>query len=104
MSDQHTPESSTLALTVDHDERAKQFQVRLNDAVAFLQYRSNRREIYFVHTEVPEVMRGHRIGDVLARTGFEYAKAHQLAVIVICPFVASYLARHPEYQPLVVDH
>ena len=35
------------------------------------------------------------------KTGLEYARAEHLAVIALCPFVDSYIRRHPEYQPLM---
>ena len=36
----------------------------------------------------------------MAHAGLEYARSEHLAVIALCPFVASYIARHPEYQAL----
>jgi uncharacterized protein len=57
--------------------------------------------ITLLHTEVPEALRGKGIASVLAKTGLEYARDNQLKVDVICPLVANYLSKHPEYQPLV---
>ncbi|MBL7762164.1 MAG: N-acetyltransferase, partial [Chitinophagaceae bacterium] len=33
---------------------------------------------------------------------FNYAKENNLPVIVYCPFVATFLKRHPEYQSQVI--
>jgi predicted GNAT family acetyltransferase len=38
---------------------------------------------------------------MLAKTALEYARDHQLKVDVICPLVASYIAKNPEFQGLV---
>jgi hypothetical protein len=57
--------------------------------------------ITLLHTEVPEALRGRGIAGELAKTGLEYARDNQLKVDVICPLVASYISKHPEFQPLV---
>ena len=88
-------------IVVEHDPIAHEFRAALNGARAVLEYRRAPGKIYFVHTEVPPDFRHHGIADVLAHAGLEYARAQHLSVIAICPFVASYIARHPEYQPLL---
>jgi uncharacterized protein len=57
--------------------------------------------ITLLHTEVPEALRGRGIAGELARTGLEYARDNQLRVDVICPLVANYISKHPEFQSLV---
>ena len=57
--------------------------------------------ITLLHTEVPEALRGKGIAGELAKTGLEYARDNQLKVDVVCPLVANYIAKHPEFQPLV---
>jgi hypothetical protein len=57
--------------------------------------------ITLLHTEVPEVLRGQGIAGELAKTGLEYARDNQLKVDVVCPLVANYISKHPEFQPLV---
>ena len=55
----------------------------------------------FTHTEVPRALEGKGVGNVLAKTGLEWARSEGLRVIPICPFVAAYIARHPDYADLV---
>ena len=57
--------------------------------------------ITLLHTEVPEALRGRGIAGMLAQTGLEYARDHQLKIDVVCPLVASYLSKHPEFRSLV---
>ena len=87
-------------IIVEHDPAAHQFHARLNGMRAVLEYRRAPREIVFVHTEVPPAFRHQGVADALAHAGLEYARTKHLAVIALCPFVASYIRRHPEYQPL----
>ena len=51
-----------------------------------------------MHTEVPESMSGRGIASALAEYAFKFAKEHQKPVMVYCPFVGSYLKKHPELK------
>jgi len=53
------------------------------------------------HTEVPAALRGRGLATGLARSAFDYAKAHELRVDVICPSALHYLSEHPELKELV---
>lgn len=90
-------------VTVIHDPAAQQFRAGAGAETAVLHYRSTPGRITFLHTEVPEALRGQGIGQRLAHAGLEHAKAEGLRVKLICPFVRSYVEKHREYQPLVDD-
>ncbi|HEY4046563.1 MAG TPA: GNAT family N-acetyltransferase [Acidobacteriaceae bacterium] len=53
------------------------------------------------HTEVPPLLRGRGVAGELAKTALEYARDNKLKVDVICPVVADYIEKHPEYRTLV---
>lgn len=86
---------------VVHDETHRRFEVPADGGRGELLYRLEPGIIVFLHTEVPEPARGAGLASALARAGLEYAREHGLAVVARCPFVASYIRRHPEYAPLV---
>lgn len=86
---------------MEHDAAAEQFHVRLDGMTAVLQYRRKPGTIFFVHTEVPAVLQHRGIADALSHAGLEFARVEHLAVVPLCPFVAAYIGRHPEYRPLV---
>ena len=50
------------------------------------------------HTEVPEALRGRGLATELVKSAFEYAKANELRVDVICPIALNYLQQHPEIK------
>ena len=58
--------------------------------------------ITFRHTEVDPSFEGQGLGGTLARGALDDARARGLQVKALCPFIASYLKRHPEYQDIVV--
>ncbi|HEU4660673.1 MAG TPA: GNAT family N-acetyltransferase [Pseudolabrys sp.] len=57
--------------------------------------------ITFRHTEVPKELEGHGIGSRLVRAELEVARSRGLKVVAKCPFVAAYIAKHPEFADLL---
>ncbi len=53
-----------------------------------------------MHTEVPTALNGRGIGSALVRGELDIARAQGLKVEARCPFVAAYIAKHPEYADL----
>ncbi len=86
---------------IQNEKNFHRFAVHLGDATALLAYKEQGDTIYLVHTEVPAEMEGKGIGGQLAKAALNYARDNGLKVVARCPFVASYLQRHPEYQDLV---
>ncbi len=88
-------------VTVTNNEAARRYEARVDGRLALLQYRRSGDHVDLVHTEVPAELEGQGIGGALARFALEDARRRRWAVIPSCPFVASYIRRHPEYQDLV---
>jgi predicted GNAT family acetyltransferase len=47
-------------------------------------------------------MRGSGAGSALIQSALDWAREHKVKVDVICPFVAEFLKKHPQYQDLVL--
>jgi predicted GNAT family acetyltransferase len=78
------------------------FQLDVGDgqmAVAYYQLAPGM--ITFTHTEVPRQLWGHGIGSKVVRGALEYARAQSLKVVIKCPFVSAYIAKHPEFNDLL---
>jgi predicted GNAT family acetyltransferase len=58
--------------------------------------------VVFVHTEVEPELQGQGIAQVLAAGALDQVRASGRQVVPRCPFIASYIRRHPEYEDLVV--
>ncbi len=86
---------------VQQEKTFHRFAVHLDGATALLAYKQEGDTLYLVHTEVPAAMEGKGIGGQLAKAALNYARENRLKVVARCPFVVSYLQRHPEYQDLV---
>jgi len=68
----------------------------------FIQYRRDDDVITMVHTDVDPKWEGHGVGSALAQGALDDVRARGLKVRPLCPFVAAYIRRHPEYNDLVV--
>ncbi|MFG1650084.1 GNAT family N-acetyltransferase [Micromonospora sp. NPDC049275] len=58
--------------------------------------------IAYTHTEVDPAYEGHGVGSTLARAVMDDARARGRTVVPICPFLAEWLVKHPEYENIVV--
>ena len=78
------------------------FEIDVDGAVAgFLQYRRRPGTIAFLHTEIDTEHEGEGLGGILASAALVAARREDLRVLPFCPFVRSYIERHPEYLDLV---
>ncbi|WP_422740394.1 GNAT family N-acetyltransferase [Micromonospora sp. WMMD729] len=58
--------------------------------------------IAYTHTEVAPAYEGRGVGSTLARAVMDDARAKGRSVVPICPFLAEWLVKHPEYEDIVV--
>ena len=88
--------------TVADDARAHRFEVRVDGAVAgYAEYRRRGGAVAFTHTVVDDAFEGRGLGSTLARGALDAVRAEGSAVLPFCPFIRSWIQRHPEYADLV---
>lgn len=78
------------------------YELEIDNITAYVRYRRERGVITFIHTEVPAALGGKGIGSRLARHVLEAARTEGLRVIPLCPFIAAWMKKHPEYDDLRV--
>lgn len=88
---------------VTDNQAERQFEMDADGALAFLTYRVQDGARYLMHTEVPKELRGQGVGSRLVRGALDRARAAGERVVPLCPFVAKFIERHPEYEPLVKE-
>jgi predicted GNAT family acetyltransferase len=71
------------------------------ELAGFAQYVMRGGRIVFVHTEIDDAYEGKGVGSELAKGALDDVRSRGLPVVPICPFIAGYIDRHPEYQDLV---
>jgi predicted GNAT family acetyltransferase len=87
--------------TVRDNAESHRFELDADGHVAFSNYKRDGSTITVLHTEVPSALNGRGIGSALVRGLLDIARAQRLTVKPLCPFVAGYIAKHPEYADLL---
>jgi predicted GNAT family acetyltransferase len=59
--------------------------------------------VSLLHAEVPAAARGHGVGSELVRGTLEMARREGFRVAPICPFVAAWARRHPEFSDVIAE-
>ena len=88
-------------LQLKDNAQNQRFELPVGEGLAFLSYRWQNGRLALMHTEVPESAEGKGIAKELVKFAFETAKQQQRQVLVYCPYVSTFLKRHPEYEYLV---
>lgn len=86
---------------VSHNEAHHRYEIIIEGQRSMIQYQMRGDTIVFVHTEVPPALEGRGIAGRMARFALDDARARGLKVVPRCPYIASYIKKHPEYQDLV---
>lgn len=69
--------------------------------VGFAAYRLGDQRITFTHTEVAPEMEGQGVGGALVQHALDDARRRGLQVEALCPYVRSWIDRHPDYSDLL---
>ena len=87
----------------DNKERSR-YEILVDGVLAgLIQYSMRGGRLILVHTEIKDEFEGHGLASQLVRSALDDARRRNLRIVPICPFVESYIERHPDYDDLV-DH
>jgi uncharacterized protein len=90
-----------MSADVVHNTAAGRFEIEQDGSVAVLDYSLSGRTITFLHSGVPPGLEGRGFGSQLARAGLDFARREGFAVVPQCPFIRTYIQRHPQYRDLL---
>lgn len=90
-------------ISVADNAAAHRFEARVDDdeLAGFAAYRIVGSTIVLTHTEVQPDREGQGVGSSLVRQALDEVRGRGLQVQPQCPFVHSFIERHPAYQDLV---
>ncbi|WP_165066691.1 GNAT family N-acetyltransferase [Marisediminicola senii] len=91
-----------MSTDVQHLESQNRYVLnRDGEQVGLTDYRITGDAIYLTHTEVDPRLRGRGLGAEMVQGVLDQIKADTgYRVVAACPFVRSWLDRHPEYSEL----
>jgi uncharacterized protein len=88
--------SSTGGPEVVRNDETGRFELVHPRGGGRLEYHQADGQLRLVHTEVDDELEGEGVGSALVREALAYAAHDDLTVVPECPFVASWLERHPD--------
>lgn len=87
---------------VTHDPDKRRYEIRVDgELVGYTEYVERGGRLLFVHTETDPERHGQGLGSELVRGALEQVRASGRSIVPLCPFVASYVERHPGFEDLV---
>ncbi len=86
---------------VDNAE-ANRYEFCIAGYLARSEYIRTKDKVFLTHTEVAPELEGRGIGAALTEAVLKDIESKGLMLIPLCPYVAGYLKRHPEWRKLVL--
>jgi predicted GNAT family acetyltransferase len=92
-----------MTVTVRDNRQSHRFELEIDDQVAKAWYREQGNVVTFTRTDVPDALSGKGVGSALAKGALDAVRAAGQKVVALCPFIASYIKRHREYEDLLAE-
>jgi predicted GNAT family acetyltransferase len=87
-------------LEVIHNEAEDRFETWIDGQLSKLDYMQDGNTIVMTHVGVHPEHRGQGVAGRLTEVALEYAKEKSFRVIPMCPYIATYIRRNPQYEEL----
>ncbi len=93
---------TTQDLLIADNTAEGRYEARLGDVlVGLVEYETGPDLVVYTHSEVS--VEGLGIGGRLARRALDDARTQGRQVLPVCPFIKSWIDKHPDYADLVVE-
>ena len=97
----NSPATGSTPVITDNPKTSR-YELHVGGELAgFINYHLNGNVISLIHTEIDPKFEGGGLASRLARFSLDDARNRQLAVLPFCPYVRSWLTKHPDYVDLV---
>jgi predicted GNAT family acetyltransferase len=88
---------------VDNPDRSR-YELRDDGhLVGFTEYHERDGVLVFPHTVITQPKRGAGYGTTLVGAALDAVRARGRRIVAECPFVAEFIADHPEYADLLAE-
>jgi predicted GNAT family acetyltransferase len=96
------PATAATGPEVTDNPQDSRFEIRVGDDLAGVAlYQLRGQLLSIIHTEVDDEFQGLGLAGKLARAVLDQARERGLAVLPYCPYIRSWIGKHPEYIDLV---
>ncbi|HCT77372.1 MAG TPA: GNAT family N-acetyltransferase [Micromonosporaceae bacterium] len=92
-----------VQFTVTDVPERERFEARdeAGEIAGVVTYQLSGKIMVYTHTEVDAEYEGQGVGSTLARAVMDDARSNGRTVIPLCPFLADWLEKNPEYNDIV---
>ncbi|SCY75008.1 GNAT family N-acetyltransferase [Flavobacterium caeni] len=88
--------------TLHRNDEKRRFELEVEGHTAFIEFIVDKdNNMYLTHTEVPTALGGKGVGKSIVEKALHYLKDNGYKLAPLCPFVAAYLKRNPEWKSLL---
>ena len=77
------------------------YEMMLEGGTAFIDYTVAGNVRTLTHAEVPVALRGGGVAARLTSGALQLARSQGIKVVPRCPYIVTFMERHPEYQDLM---
>jgi uncharacterized protein len=96
------PAPDAVEVLVRDEPELNRYEARVGQELAgFADYHRQPGLVTVLHTEIDPAFEGRGVGSTLVRGLLDDIRRQEAKVLPVCPFVTSFLQRHPEYRDLV---
>lgn len=85
------------------NEAEKQFELKVDDKTAFIEYHKEDDKIVMTHTEAPEALRGEGVAKELVKHSLQHVKDNNMKVVPLCSYVADYIDKNEQWHDIVSE-
>lgn len=90
-----------MEVNIKENKEKNRFEAEVENRVALIEYKRAEDKMYLTHTEVPKELEGKGVGSSMVKQVLQQIKDENLKLIPLCPFIASYVKRHPEWKEIL---
>ncbi|MEM7185063.1 MAG: GNAT family N-acetyltransferase [Bacteroidota bacterium] len=91
-------------IAISENPDKKRFEALVEGKTAFVDYIRAKDAVYLTHTEVPTGLEGRGVGSNLVKGVLELLEEEGVRIAPLCPFVAAYIKRHPEWKRVLAPN
>lgn len=88
-----------IDLPLIHEPERHRFSLDVDGYQSFISYHIENGTYILDHTESDPALEGRGVASAMVEKLMNYFKENKMQMIARCPFIFSYLRRHPELQP-----
>jgi uncharacterized protein len=82
----------------------RRFELEVEGHTAFINYKLSGNALTLIHTEVPPELGGKGVAAAIVEKALAFAKEKGYKIVPLCPYVQTYLKRHPEWNEIVENN